>query len=236
MLACLTLCPLTLFSLPAASSSIESFNESLYSSVASPSDHTMDGATTHSGFSVSLYYSDVELEELDAGPVTFGEVPRERIGVQLGWGPGYLRVYEETVDAPVLGTEFDGFGFGLGVQGAYVTHSNAHASYLLDYELSVDLGFLEEDVADAEALNLSVEGKFGPGFAKDWFRASAGLAACLTTGTIEVPGFDDIDTDSQNFGFYASVGYRCADVPVIARVDAHFGDIGGLAFTLGYSF
>lgn len=237
MLACLVLSTWSVLAPIDPSSALGQgcFQDSLYSGV-SASDDAVKAQAAPSRFSVSLYFSDVELSELDAESVTFLEVPRERLGVQFGWGQAYFRIYEETVDAPVLGTEFEGYGFGLGVQGAYVTHSNVHASYLFDYDLSVDFGFLDEDVADAEVRNLSVEGKVGPGFAKDWFRASAGLAASFTYGTLEVPGFEDIDLDGQNLGFYASVGYLSSDIPVKARIDLHLGDIEGLAITLGYSF
>jgi hypothetical protein len=205
--------------------------EPLFAAAALPAWNDPAGACC---FSVSLYYSDIELDEIDVEDSdesgTLGDVPRERIGVQFGFGPGYARVYQEESD------ELEGYGFGLGAQGAFLADPQARTGFLVDYEISADLSFLDEDTLDAELTHLWLEGRIGAGIAIESFRAAAGLAGSFVTGRLEIPGLEDIDLEGENFGPYVGFEYVPREVPITARIDLYLGDIDGVVLAIGYAF
>lgn len=235
MLACLALCTYVVtFSVPIdAALDSSAGNGSLnIATTGAAEDMTVETKTPR--FSVSLYYADVEFDEVEledsSASATLSGVSRERVGVQVGFEEGYARIYREEIG------DFEGFGIGVGAQGGYVPKPSDRTAFLIDYDVSVDLGFLEVDEADLEMLNLAIEGKVGAGVAIESFHAAAGLAGSFITGTIEASGFEDVDLESQNFGLYVGFGFQPLDIPVKARFDLHFGDIEGVALSIGYAF
>jgi len=185
-------------------------------------------------FSVSLYYADVEFDEIeldeDEDSTTLFDVPRERVGVQLGFGPGFARVYQEESD------ELEGIGFGLGARGAYVPSPGGRAAFLVDYEVSVDYGVLEEDDGDVDVRNLTLEGRLGAGVAIESFRAAAGLAGSFITGTYQFQDLAEIDLEGENFAPYVGLEYVPHEIPITARLDFFLGNIDGVALSIGYAF
>lgn len=230
MLVALALCT-TLATLPSPADANVPPAEPLFALESPPTENALTRACC---FSVSLYYADVELDEVDVdnsfGSGTLSDVPRERIGVQFGFGPGYARVYREESD------ELEGFGFGLGARGGYVPSPGGRAAFLVDYEASVDLGFLEEDDVDAEVFNIALEGRIGAGVKIGSFCAAGGLAGSFVTGTLEIDGAQDIDLEGENFGPYVGLEYLPYEVPITARLDLYLGDIDGVALSIGYAF
>ena len=50
------------------------------------------------------------------------------------------------------------------------------------------------------------------------------------------PGHPSVDVEGTNVGFYVSAGVRPGQLPIRANVDALFGDVEGLALSVGFAF
>ncbi len=195
--------------------------------------------------------------ELEEEEINFEDLDREairldfRIGTrEIALAPfvAFERTAEATAEGGVL-DELEGTAYGLGLEGQPILVGSDEGGFFVDYGarggwhrgtrdllvsipgLSVPL-FTEQEVTYWEFV-----GRLGPGYEHRGLRVSAGAIVSVVDGEIEYEDFDlTTDLEAENVGGFVGFGYGPDDSPILASVEAYWGDIQGFLVSVGFRF
>ena len=202
---------------------------------------------------LQFFLSRQELDELEhdfeTAPTAVAEdTERKRVGFRGIFGPdpvaGYIQIFGERFDDPLLPDEFDNFVVGGGVIGAPQIGKGGPIQMILPFRAGISLGAGIEEVAgfDEELVYVDVELEFGFGFRIHGVQPSFGFLVDNFYGLHDSdnpasPAFSDpaIITESNVAGF-AEVLFKPARAPVFGRLRGTFGNVPGVEFGFGFGF
>jgi len=202
---------------------------------------------------LQFFASRQELDELEhdfeVAPTAVAEdTERKRIGFRGIFGPdpvaGYIQIFGEQFDDPLLPAEFDNFVVGGGVIGAPEIGKGGPIQMILPFRAGFSLAAGLEEVAgfDEELVYLDVELEFGFGIRVHGVQPSFGFLVDNFYGLHDSdnpasPAFDDpaIISESNVAGF-AEVLFKPARAPVFGRLRGTFGQVPGIEFGFGFGF
>jgi hypothetical protein len=200
-----------------------------------------------------LFYRDLEygafngsIVHLETGVVLdtpkFRDVPVKRIGLQFDFGEVSGQVFKED-----LSGRYDLFGLGISTeQQGIVSGGTGPAPMIFEWDLGLNVAFgdgdapvYNKDGAQIGEINTGawyaeVSGRLGAGVAFSPVTVTGGLALSTVRGEFN-NDLGTYDFDGSNLGFYVGARSDPNNSKFTAGVDAYFGDINGVAVTVGVS-